>query len=251
MRRIFPAQLAPLALSLLFAPVPLSGQCPGPHPPGPQKPWTLQTDFGFVNTAGNTSTTTLNAGDVATVTAGPWTLAQTFAVVYGRTDGKRSAENYVAGLRGDYLVTPGLGVYLGGRYTHDKFAGISRRFEEGSGLSLKAVASTETELTFEAGAVLNQQWSTDGTKDNFAAGRGAMRYKRMLSKAAYFKQLAEILPNFLESKDVRVNSESALVAPISSRIALKASYVIKFDNEPEPGFETTDRYLTSGLQVVF
>lgn len=252
MLRTFPAHLLPPVLGLALSIAPLSAQCPdGSHPPRGKKPWTLQTDFGFVNTAGNTSTTTLNAGDAATITAGPWTLGQTFSVVYGRTDGKRSAENYVAGLRGDYLIAPGLGIYLGGRWTRDRFAGISGRFEEGSGLSFKAVASQETELTFEAGALLNQQWSTDGTKDDFASGRGALRYKQMLNKAAYFRQLAEVLPNFLESNDVRVNSETALVAPISSRIALKASYVIKFDNEPQPGFENTDRYLTSGLQVVF
>lgn len=45
--------------------------------------------------------------------------------------------------------------------------------------------------------------------------------------------------------------ETSLVAPLSSRIAFKAGYVIRFDNAPEPGFAKTDRFLTSGLQVVF
>jgi putative salt-induced outer membrane protein YdiY len=48
-----------------------------------------------------------------------------------------------------------------------------------------------------------------------------------------------------------VYSESALTAPISKQIALKASYVIRFDNRPEPGFQDTDRTFTTGLQIVF
>ena len=75
--------LLPFAIGL-----PLSAQ------EAPKRPWTLQTDLGFVNTAGNTFTTTLNAGEAASYTVGRWTLAQAFAAVYGSTDGSKSAENY-------------------------------------------------------------------------------------------------------------------------------------------------------------
>ena len=34
-----------------------------------------------------------------------------------------------------------------------------------------------------------------------------------------------------------------------SLLALKVSYAIRFDNLPEPGFETTDRLLTTALQL--
>ncbi len=219
--------------------------------PPPPRPWKLQTDIGLVNTAGNTSNTTLNVGEAASYTAGRVTLAQSFSMVYGRTEGKRSAENYNAGVRGDYAVSPAMGVYLQGKYNRDRFAGISRRFEEGAGLTLTAATTERAILVFEAGATVNQQWSIDGGKDDYAAGRGAIRFKRMLNKAAFFEQLAEVLPNFSTSEDVRVNTETALVAPVSAHIALKISYVIKFDNLPEPGFEKTDRLLTSGLQMVF
>jgi putative salt-induced outer membrane protein YdiY len=38
------------------------------------------------------------------------------------------------------------------------------------------------------------------------------------------------------------------VAPLSSHLALKISYVVRYDHRPEPGFRSTDRLLTSGLQ---
>lgn len=217
----------------------------------PPRPWKLQTDFGFVNTAGNTSTTTLNAGENLSYTTGDWTFAQLFAVVYGRTDGEKSAENYAANLRGDYAISEHFGVYGLGKWDRDAFAGIARRFEEGVGLTFTPVARARTTLSFEGGISANQQRSTEGIDDQFASGRGAVLFKQLFATAAYFQQTAEILPNLKTSEDYRVNSETALVAPLSKSIAFKASYVIKFDNDPEPGFEETDRFLTSGLQIVF
>ena len=48
-----------------------------------------------------------------------------------------------------------------------------------------------------------------------------------------------------------MNSETAITAPISRQIALKAAYVVRFDNQPEPGFLDTDRIFTTGVQIVF
>lgn len=217
----------------------------------PKRPWTLQTDFGLVNTAGNTSTTTLNAGEAASYLTGKWTFGQTFGAVYGKTGGKKSAESFVAGVRGDYALTKRLGLYGLGGWNRDEFAGISRRFEEGAGLTFKAIAEERTTLSLEAGVAANQQRDLAGVDNNFGSGRGALLFKQLFSTAAHFQQVVEVLPNFKTSKDVRVNSETALVAPLSQRVAFKAGYVVHFDNLPEPGFKKTDRYLTSGLQVVF
>ena len=35
------------------------------------------------------------------------------------------------------------------------------------------------------------------------------------------------------------------------QIGLRVSYLVRFDNQPEPGFEKTDRILTTGVQVAF
>jgi putative salt-induced outer membrane protein len=239
-----PAFRAVLPLLALAAPLAAQQETP-------KHPWKLQTDFGLVNTAGNTSTTTLNAGQQGSYLTGHWTLSQSFAAVYGRTDGKKSAESYQAGMRGDYAVSERVGVYLQGGWSRNAFAGISRRLEEGTGLSLKAVTTSRTTLALETGVALNQQRDLAGVHNNFGSGRGAVMFRQMLNQAAYFQQMAEVLPNFKTTRDVRVNSETSLVAPLSSSVAFKAGYVVKFDNLPEPGFSKTDRYLTSGLQVVF
>jgi putative salt-induced outer membrane protein YdiY len=93
------------ALTLLALPTSLAAQ-----EEAPKRPWTLETDFGFVNTSGNTATTTLNAGQKASITSGGWTLGQTFTAVYGKTEGTTSAESYQARLRGDRALSARIGV---------------------------------------------------------------------------------------------------------------------------------------------
>jgi putative salt-induced outer membrane protein len=240
----FPSAAAGALLPLLIT-LPLSAQ------EAVKRPWALQTDFGFVNTAGNTSTTTLNVGEAASYTAGRWTFAQALVAVYGRTDGSKSAENYKATVRGDYALAPRVGAYVLGGWHRNRFAGISRRLEEGGGFSFKAVAQDRTTLTIEAGGSANQQRDLSGAQTDFAAGRGGILFKQMLGEAAYFQQSGELLQNLREGTDTRINSDSELVAPLSSHIALKAGYVVQFDNQPQPGFKKTDRFFTSGLQIVF
>lgn len=213
------------------------------------KPTTFTTDIGFVNAAGNTSVTSFNLGEVLTHTSGAWKLEQKFAALYGRTDGEKSAEQFRVGLRGDYALSSRIGAYGLAAWDRNEFAGISRRFEEGVGVAVKAVALERTTLDVEAGLGATQQRSTADVSTSFLSGRAAARFRQMLAETAYLQQGVEFLPNFEEGDDYRILSETSLVAPLSASIALKASYVIRYDNLPEPGFKKTDRVLTTGVQV--
>lgn len=213
------------------------------------KPTTFTTDLGFVNAAGNTSVTTFNLGEVLTHTTGVWTLKQTIAALYGKTDGEKSAEQFQAGVRADYALSERVGLYGRAGWDRNEFAGISRRFEEGLGVAIKLVAQERDQLSIEAGFGATQQRSTEAVSDTYLAGRAAAAYKHLLAEKAFVQQLLEFIPNFDSSEDYRVFSETALVAPLSSAIALKMGYTIRLDNLPEPGFKKTDRVLTTGVQL--
>jgi putative salt-induced outer membrane protein len=78
-----------------------------------------------------------------------------------------------------------------------------------------------------------------------------MNYKHQFSKLAYFQQFVEYLRNLQTSGSYRFNTESAVVAPISTHIGIKVGYAIRFDSRPQPTFGTTDRLLTTGIQVSY
>ena len=209
----------------------------------------LVGDLGFVNAAGNTSLTTLNAAEKLTFTRGKVTLGQRSAFVYGRTEGTTSASQWLAGLRGDYALTSRVGVYGLGTFERNRFAGFARRFDEGVGLTFAALRSAADSLSFEGGIGFTQQRSITETSDNFTSARAAATWRHHLNEKAFISEFVEVLPDLKVSDDLRINSETALVAPLSSRLAIKLGYAIRFDNLPEPVFKKTDRLFTTGIQV--
>ncbi|NNG15538.1 MAG: DUF481 domain-containing protein [Gemmatimonadales bacterium] len=238
-----------LMLVLVAAAVPTVAGAQDDAPP----PVQFTGDLGFVNTAGNSEVTTLNLGEKLTYSTAGWVLGEFFNVIYGETDGEESTSLWKAGVRVDREITPRLGAFGLAGWERNKFAGISRRFEEALGLAYKVLTGEKSLLDFEAGVSLNQQRSTliGVADDNFVAGRAAGMYRYNFSESAFLTQLLEFLPNLEESDDYRVNSETALVAALSKQIALKLGYVVRYDNLPEPGFKETDRLFTSGIQVNF
>jgi len=207
------------------------------------------TDLGFVNAAGNTSVTSFDFAERLVIVGEGWKLQQTFAALYGRTDGEQSAEQVRASLRADHTLFGRLAVYGLVRWDRNRFAGLHRRLEEGMGLALRFKTPQSYEFDVEVGFGATQEVNTDRVASAFQTGRVASRFRQYLAEKAYLQQTGEFIPNFETATDFRFQSESSLVAPLTGVIALKVGYVVRFDNLPEPGFRKSDRVLTTGIQL--
>lgn len=223
-----------------------------------KKPIELTGDVGLVNTSGNTHLSTLNLGDKLIVRSGLLLLTQTFALVYGKSEGIQSANSRQLRARADYTVAARLAAYGFAGYERNRFAGIDHRTDQGVGMALAAWRDDHNELDLEAGAGLVQESlfpdpELDATVSHrFVSGRGALRYRHRFTKTAYVQQSLEYLPNVEHGRDFRINSESALIAPISRHFGLKAGYLIQYNHlPPSADLARTDRMLTTGLQVTF
>lgn len=208
-------------------------------------------DLGLVSTAGNTEVTTFNLTEKVTHTMDPWKLEGLFAVVYGKTAGDTTASDWKARGRGDYMVNDQMSIYGLMGWQRNRFAGIERRFDEGVGVAYKVIDAKPSHLTAEAGLGLNQQKSTADVTDNFLSARLAGLYRHDIGDKAYFSQMVEALPNLSDGDDLRINSESALIAPLSDWVSLSIGLVVKYDGLPEPGFKKTDRIITTGLRFTY
>lgn len=219
----------------------------------PAKAVVATANVSFVDAAGNTDVTTLS-GDQRLEYTPPesgWKLAEFASMVYGRTDGVTSANALKLGARADRAITGRLGAFGGASYERNRFAGIARRFEEITGLAYKLVDLPKDQLGTELGASFTQQRNLDGVDDGFVAARAAASYRHLFTEHAWLQQLLEFLPSLEDGADRRINAESSLVAPLSARFAVKVSYTVRYDHLPEPGFEKTDRVLSTGLQATF
>lgn len=206
-------------------------------------------DFGYVAVSGNTDVTSLSIGEKLTQSRGRLTLEQTFGIVRGELNGVENTNLLRASLRGSYRLGAHFSSFAASAYDRNPYAGIERRFEHSAGLQFRPVASATDTLRFEGGGSATQQTSIDGTHQTFPAARAAGVWRHQFTPASYFQQNVELIPNLKDGEDFRVNSESSLIAPISARVGIKVSYVIRYDNLPEPGFRTTDRLFTTGIQL--
>jgi putative salt-induced outer membrane protein YdiY len=209
-------------------------------------------DIGLVNAAGNTDVTTLNVGEeISYAPTKVLRLAQSIAIVYGRTNGVESASLWQGNLRGDRDLGDRWGTYVLFEFDRNTFASLARRFQEGVGALYHPIRTATDTLGAELGLGLIEQRSTTDSSVTQPIGRVAGSYRHLFAPKAYGEELLEILPDLQQGRDLRVNSATTVVAPLFRNLALKASYVVNFDNDPEPGRRKTDRFLTTGVQLSF
>lgn len=242
----------PMAALLALAPV-ASHQAALAQEAGAPKSVAVTLDLGVMNAAGNTRVTTLNGTENVKFKPANsrWQFEEQVSGAYGRIQDSVTAEQLKVMARADYTVLAIVHLFVGGTYERNRFAGVGRRFEQIAGVALRPIDRPRNLLNIELGSALTQQRSIAALKDNFMAMRVAANYKYLFTETAYVQQSLESLPNAENLDDTRLNSETALVAPLSAKVALRLSYLVRFDNVPEPGFQKTDRVFSSGVQVAF
>jgi putative salt-induced outer membrane protein YdiY len=217
-----------------------------------QRSWGGTVDLGYVDQTGNTRTRTFSLGeDLKWKTSSRFTILQQFRAIYGEARDSVVAKSYEADVNGDYRMFDNVGVTVGVGYDKNRFSGIKGRTEESVGLSWQAQSQRGDSLRVVGGVLFTQQENTLNEKTDFVAARAGVMFRTPVGKYAYFVENLETIPNLDTSEDWRMNSESSLIAAFSSRLALKLTYLIRYDNLPEPMFQDTDRLFTAGLQVKY
>ncbi len=241
-----------VALAALCAAPALAAQNP-PAAPAPPKPPLVHTqvDLSYVSTAGNTSVRTLNLAEQVVVQPGGWIFTQTLAITNGTTAGVETANNLKAGLRADRTVGAGFRVYGLGTFYRNRFAGIARQFEEAVGLAYGVLAGPTHVLDVELGAGRNQLTGLNDSTAQYWTGRVAARYRFTFATSAYAEQKVELISDLQSLDNELLNTETSLAAPLSTHVALKLGYTIRFASRPQPTFKKTDTVLSAGLQLQF
>jgi len=218
-----------------------------------EKKWADEAELSFIDTGGNTDMLSVSAKNLLQYTfdealKGTWELS----ALYGESDGARNAESYSTEARLDYLFTDQL--YAAGiaGWLKDEFAGIKAKYYIGPALGYRLFTGPRHFLLGEAGLNYVTEKYTDNTDEQFIEGRAFGKYEYAFSKKNKFSQSLELLYNFDDSEAYKVNSVTALISALSDSLSLKASYEIKYTNNPVPRtLEETDTVLSIALVVNF
>lgn len=252
MRR--PVHILRSLLPALLVPVALRAQAP-------EKPKTFEgsASLGFSQITGNANARTINVADKIKYALKGWSVAQDLVFFYGEADHEVNANFWSGGVRGERALTPRLGAFVATRFDRNELQGISSRFEEGLGLSYKVLDLPRNKFNIAAGASMFQQQLAPGTtsefKRSFPAARVGADYKHLFSKLAFFQQTAEYLPNLSDTEVYFVNTESSLVAPLTTNLGIKIGYVVRYNAAPplkdDVRLGKSDTFFSSGLTYSF
>lgn len=251
----------------------------------PARPWTNEAEFSYVSTTGNAETTTLSFSDKyvyswekASFTVFASALrADATTVTLENLDGtvsetrvnEKTAENYELTLGYRREIQKRLYWYAGTGWYRNRFAGIDDRYGVSGGVGYKLIDGSKHVLDAEVGIGYTWETQVTGVENNFTDSRVFLGYDFNINETAKLDSDLTILPNLDDSEDLRVNWITAVTASLTSKLALRLSYAVKYDRQPAvttippspdapPGtpdalyeFETTDTVLSASLVVKF
>jgi putative salt-induced outer membrane protein len=245
------------------------------------RPWENTAELGFVTTTGNTQTENLTLKNTFKYSWEKTSLKLEASMLNAqqttrdaRNEGgslvvdettEKTAESYRLSGKVRRDLRERLFTYGAASWERDVFAGIDSRYVIGAGLGYKALTLPKHELSLEAGAdYTDEQAVGDADSETYAGARAAGDYLWKFSDTAKLSQELELLYNLEESDDYRINSVTSVTAALTSKLALKTSYTLKYDNQPivevltadgfDPvvfEFDKTDTILSASLVINF
>lgn len=212
--------------------------CPPPEPPPPL--WTGSLALSYLATTGNSETESIGLDTAWDRRPEPWGLAIRGLVQRAESDGEATAERYFASVRGLRALSDRLEIFAGLSHERDEFAGFDQRSIVETGALWRVLTGPVHELAFDAGLTWTTEDRLDGTDDDWLGAIVGADWKWTITPTASLHERLVGYPNFDDSDDWRLVSETALEAALASSWALRVGYRVQRDNEPPPGFEKTD-----------
>jgi putative salt-induced outer membrane protein len=223
-------------------------QAPAPEPP---PLWETQVGASFVGTSGNTETTTVGADFSQIRRWRVWQIESGAAAIRTTDHDIRTAERYLAAIRGKRQLTRLLGLSGGERVERDRLAGMDFRSILDGGLSWALVRSPRWTLDGLTALGWNHEKLSGGPKRDHPVGVFQALSGIPFGAAASTTQRFTYYPDFKESSAYRSEAEVTAQAAMNGRLALKMGYLFRYSNLPVPGFKKSDNTTTASLVLRF
>ena len=214
------------------------------------KKWKDAAELSYVQTAGNSKSSTLSAKNLFNYDWEKSALELAAGGLGTESQDTVTAEQYNASQKVSLKLAGKNYAFEKTAWNKDRFAGIKDRWDLGLGVGRHFLDTADDKLFAEAGGGYIFEDRLPGSENkSFGTYRGYAKYIRTLSPTANAAQDLEYLGNLKEAAGYRMNAETSLVASISTHFSLKASYLWKYVNQPAAGFKKTDTVTAMAIIV--
>ncbi len=199
--------------------------------------WKGGAELGFVSTAGNSKTKTVNARLDIKKSWRQWADNYKIDALNSKQDGIRSAEKYTTSNKLQYNINDTDYAFWEVDYEKDRFSGFEYQAGSSFGYGRVLLRNDRHDWDVEVGPGYRISEVESGDKQEDAVLKLATHYEWKISSSAKFNQLL----SHEEGEDNSISrSESALTTKINGVLAMKVSYKMKYVDVVPVGFERTD-----------
>ncbi len=223
--------------------------CPCPPPPPPAPLWTGSLGLSYVATSGNSDNQTLGLAAAFARQPTPWGVEIVTLANRAETDGVKTGEKWLAGVRGKRALTERFDLFAGVSYERDRFAGFDSRVVTEAGAQWHALTGPVHELAFDAGLTYTSVDPLLGSRDGSVGGLAGLTYVWKITATTTLRERLLLYPNFEHTDDWRMRSETAVEASLAASWALRVGYLYERNNRPPAGFRKVDG--TTSVSVVW
>jgi putative salt-induced outer membrane protein len=222
-------------------------QTPAAAPPPPPPLWDAQVGASFVGTNGNSDTGSFGADFGAHRRGAIWQVESTASAVRTTSDSELTAERYLGAVRVQRKLTGIVGLSTGIRLERDRFAGLEARSILDAGLSWALVHHPEWTLDGVTSIAWLHESRVENTVVNDPIGVFQLLSRIPFGTAGDTTQRFTFYPDFKNTSAYRSEAEVTAQAAMSAHLALKIGYLLRYSNDPVPGFKKTDNTTTASV----
>jgi putative salt-induced outer membrane protein YdiY len=220
--------------------------------------FTLDGEFGFIVTTGNTETTSMSAGLNATQEFESWSNVYLIESLYksdtiendaGDELDRTTAQKFFASAQGNYkLDNPSHRLFGFASYEDDRFSSFNYQGTVAAGWNQLLWETDTSSFDYSIGPGYTFAEAQDGESRNGAIVRGALSYKWIISDTARFTQNLSVQYG---TDNVKSRSETALTAQIAGDLSIKLSLKFDHNSDVNDGIDNLDSETAATLVYSF
>ncbi|MGJ8679629.1 DUF481 domain-containing protein [Paraglaciecola sp.] len=218
-----------------------------------EKPFSMDGEFGFISTSGNTDTTSIKGKLSAHQELEMWSNDYKVEALYKKDEvneeSTTTAQKYFLSGQGNYKLTnPDHRIFGFVSYEDDRFSSFDYQSTIAAGWSQKVWQDDNSKFNYSIGPGYSFAKRQTGESENGAIIRASLGYQLKISDNAQFKQLVS---TEVGSDNTKSKSSSSISAKISEGFSLKVSLVLDHNSDVPDGKENLDTQTAVTLVYTF
>lgn len=210
------------------------------------KPFSMDGEFGFIYTTGNTQTSSFSAGITANQELEYWSNDYVIEGLYrsetvlvdGEEVERTSAQKFFTSAQGNYkLENPDYRLFAFASYEDDRLSNFNYQGTLAGGWNQKLLKSETHKLNYSIGPGYAFRETQAGETLNGLVVRAAVNYEWRISDSARFTQT---ISSEFGDENTKSRAESALSATISGNLSMKFSVKLDHNTTVAEGIEKLD-----------